>query len=328
MRTITSLAATASLAVAVSGAPECGCNGICRAYGDPHIIDFNGDKWLEKEMPSFSMYKQGDFAVIADTFGEYWIGKVTFGHESVTLDVCTSDWQEAASWKHEFAADKAAGVGKAHLDVTVTCRKPVGGIDAPHPPPWAFNVQLKKRNIDPSGAEMTFLESEKALHSTGACVGKGSSSRLLVAAEAGPKSTCGCSAICSLRGDPHLDSFYGHHELVKDSRSSAINLYKDGALSIDAELLDTWYIQKVTVGHHKAYSTESCKKVGQTFPTITVPARGGSITVDVACKLPGSRSLRRLGFHLDVEVTKLDAGKGSFPDQERIIGASGLCTKK
>jgi hypothetical protein len=332
MRTVASLAAAASLAVAASGAIECGCSGTCSAFGDPHIIDFHGHSWLETKLPSFTLYQQGDFAVIADTFSANWIHKVTFGqkshNQSVTLDVCKSNYQEAASWTHEFNADKAAGVGKAKLDVTVTCRVPIDGPKHKRPP-FVLNVELKKRNNDPSGTEMTFLESEAALHSTGACVGGKGSSRLLVAAKPGPKpqvSTCGCSAICSLRGDPHLSSFYGYEGLVSNPRSLAINLYKDGALSIDAGLFDTWYIRNLTVGHHEAYSTKSCKKVGQTFPTITVPALGGSVTVDVVCKLPGKRSLRKLGFHLDVTLAKYDSGKGAFPDQERTIGASGLCT--
>jgi hypothetical protein len=326
MRTIASLAVAAGLAVAASGAAECGCQGTCQAYGDPHVNDFFGAKWIEKELPSFTLYQKGDFAVTADTFSQYWMRTVTFGSESVSLDVCETDRQVAASWTHEFNADKAAGVGKSTLAVIVTCRKPTDG-PVHMRPKFVFNVDLSKFNVDPSGADMTFLESEKLLGSTGACLGKGSG-RLLAAAGHSAPSTCGCTAICQLRGDPHLDSFYDFHAKIGTQPDAAINLYKDGALSVDAELFDTWYIQKLTVGQHKTYSVESCSKVGQQLPPITVPALGGSLSVHVTCKLPGKKSLRHLGFHLDVNVAKRDNGKGSFPDQERAIGAEGLCTKK
>jgi hypothetical protein len=73
---------------------------------------------------------------------------------------------------------------------------------------------------------------------------------------------------------------------------------------------------------------ESCSETATQLPSITVPANGGSITIDVACKLPGNRKLRKLGWHLDVTVSKLDSGRGSFPDQERAVGATGVCTRK
>jgi hypothetical protein len=42
--------------------------------------------------------QQGAFAVTADTFGKNWMHKVTFGGESVTVAVCSSEYQQAASW--------------------------------------------------------------------------------------------------------------------------------------------------------------------------------------------------------------------------------------
>jgi hypothetical protein len=237
----------------------------------------------------------------------------------------------AASWTHEFNADKAAGVGKSTLAVIVTCRKPTDG-PVHMRPKFVFNVDLSKFNVDPSGADMTFLESEKLLGSTGACLGKGSG-RLLAAAGHSAPSTCGCTAICQLRGDPHLDSFYVIR-LPRQDRGAPgrggqpVQGRRAQRRVVDAEIADTWYIQKLTVGQHKTYSVESCSKVGQQLPPIEVAAHGGSLSVHVTCKLPGKKSLRHLGFHLDVNVAKRDNGKGSFPDQERAIGAEGLCTKK
>ncbi len=57
-------AAAASLAVAAVGAVEHGCEKTCRAYGDPHWIDFHGNKWIEKAVPTFTLYQQGAFAVV------------------------------------------------------------------------------------------------------------------------------------------------------------------------------------------------------------------------------------------------------------------------
>ena len=339
-------AAAASLAVAAVGAVECGCENTCRAYGDPHVIDFHGNKWIEKATPTFTLYQQGAFAVTADTFSRHWMHKITFGKESVSLDVCTHDGQIAASWENAFKADnKAVGVGKSKLKADVTCRTPKDG-PVNERPKFVLNIALWKWNEDLSGAEMTFLDAEKRLGSTGACLGK-SSGRLADAdadadadAEANATAyapadapstrapgTCGCTAVCKLQGDPHLDSFYGFHAKLKDT-GSALNMYKDDALSVDAELGDTWYIQKLTVGTHKTYSVEGCSETATQLPSITVPANGGSITIDVACKLPGNRKLRKLGWHLDVTVSKLDSGRGSFPDQERAVGPTGVCTRK
>jgi hypothetical protein len=106
------------------------------------------------------------------------------------------------------------------------------------------------------------------------------------------------------------DSFNDFHAKIVEQPGAVLSLYKDGALSVDAELFDTRYIQKLTVGQHKTYSVESCSTEGQQLPPITGPAHGGSLSVHVACKLPGKRSLRKLGFHLDdVKVVKLDNGR-------------------
>jgi hypothetical protein len=340
MRTVASLAAAASLAVAVSGAPECGCSGTC-SVADLQIIDFGGQKWLEtpKTKPSFVLYKQGDFSVIADTLGHNWIHKLTFGHQSVTLDDCVT-YGGLVRWTHEFKADKT-GL-KATLDVDVFCYGTHGPKDGR--PPFMLNVELKMRNNDPSGGKMTFFEVEEARHSTGACVGAGKgSSRLLVAAEAGPKATCDCSEKCSLRDSQHLKSFNGHDELVELSGTHTDILYTDGPLSKKGTLfirLDTetdvdpdatYFFQTLSVKRQgdkydlNLWEASLCDKGGH-HSSYEMPARGGSVTVDVTCKLHNRRSLYNR-WHLDVKVTKkVDAGKGSFPDQERTIGASGLCT--
>jgi hypothetical protein len=300
------------------GKSGCQCTGVCKARGDPHIMNIYGETWIEKQQ-AFTLYSNHGFHVTADTFGEFFMKTVSFGGETISSSSCESNGAGTLqSLSHNANGD--------HLHIKVSCAKPTD--TAKYGNDWHLDIdEFQITSFSPVGEASSQASGLCMTHHTGSS-GETDKTDKVVFSKV-PAAKCSCSALCMVQGDPHLTSFAGKQEKLTQKK---LTLYEYDGYSISAQVGANDYIEQISTSDGQSWDVKDCSKriSGKNEKNIGKfshkSSSKGNVNGVVNCAIESQGKYKGTPY-LNFYITKTDEGSAAtFQAMEVKASSGGVCT--
>mmetsp|Transcript_1867 Transcript_1867/g.3195 ORF Transcript_1867/g.3195 Transcript_1867/m.3195 type:complete len:335 (-) Transcript_1867:2511-3515(-) len=298
---------------------ECACESKCSVWGDPHIINFNGEKSsLYNEEFVLYTYKDFELKALTDGAHDVQIVNITYNGASTTFTANKTCGETHYNnndivFRQSYELDKSNGA-----TVLLKCH------DSANRAPHHFNLDIVANN---TGEDIGFVA-----QGSGECVKFTESNPVTPTDENG---TCVCEQFCVARGDPHITAFNEKTKAISTQSFQEIMLYETPGLRVIGGLDQMKHLQNFTVTEGNVNSTYTVDElcVGQNIPNghdakvITVPLGDDMAKLHLQCNTrPNDYDLDH--NYMDFKMKKVDTTQqafSNFTEMEIDMGSNGYC---
>ena len=139
----------------------------------------------------------------------------------------------------------------------------------------------------------------------------------------GIQTTCECfsRAVCTVWGDPHLDSFYGVKDKVEVVKGVPLNIYTNNGFNITATTFGRDLMDSISFGHVYYWHKSHCKKKKNKKLQTHVHAFDDGSTLEAYAYCKKYRKKVHLNLHLTRIVPSQDFNLFEIESK-----SNGVCT--